>query len=161
MARAAGEWERMGAAERADAVKVYRGQCMQHIRNVLLDAMSGSGASFLKDELEESLDAFSSYERMSTDPMQLIRAVRAMRGVGGGAGGCRGSDTCVRAHILNPRHPTHSAIHMAAALTPRATLCKGVQGVSSRGGVRQGQGQGQGVHVLARDQTSHRLLPAI
>eukprot|EP00966_Prymnesium_polylepis_P237451 5491681-Prymnesium_polylepis.1 len=76
MARAAGEWEAMSPEERADAVKAYRGHCMQHIRNVLLDKMSTASASFLKDELAESLEAFSSYERMSTDPMQLIRAVR-------------------------------------------------------------------------------------
>lgn len=48
---------------------------MQHLRNILIDAMAASATSLLKDELQESLDAFSAFERMSTDPMQLIRAV--------------------------------------------------------------------------------------
>lgn len=38
--------------------------------------MSAAAAAILKDELEESLEAFSTHdERTSTDPLQLIRAV--------------------------------------------------------------------------------------
>ena len=47
---------------------------MQHLRNIILDAMAAAGAAHLKEELADSLEAFSSYERMSTDAMQLVRA---------------------------------------------------------------------------------------
>lgn len=49
--------------------------CSQHLRNILLDSMASAAVVMLKDELQQSLEAFSAYERMSTDIMQLIRAV--------------------------------------------------------------------------------------
>lgn len=70
-----GAWDAMMDAEKDDTRRTYVGDCMQHLRNILIDTMANDAASFLKDELEESLDAFSAYERMSTDAMQLIRAV--------------------------------------------------------------------------------------
>lgn len=75
-AKEAGTWEAMDDAERKMTTTCYVGDCMQHIRNILIDAMAAAAATLLKDELKDSLEAFSAYERMSTDPMQLIRAVR-------------------------------------------------------------------------------------
>jgi len=68
-------WAALSNAERTARSRVYEGDCMQHLRNVVLDAMLAAATAHLKGELEESLDAFSSFERMSTDPMNLIRAV--------------------------------------------------------------------------------------
>lgn len=77
MAREDGTWDTMSDEKRAEAVRCYVGDCMQHIRNILLDAMAAQAAKVLQQELKDSLEAFSSFERMSTDPMQLIRAVQA------------------------------------------------------------------------------------
>lgn len=73
--RADGTWDQQTDDEKKEAVRCYVGDCMQHLRNILLDAMAAEAARVLQDELKDSLEAFSSYERMSTDPMQLIRAV--------------------------------------------------------------------------------------
>lgn len=79
LARDAGTWDGMCAAEKEKATTCYVGDCMQHLRNILIDAMAEAGANLLKDELKESLEAFSAYERMSTEAMQLIRAVCVWR----------------------------------------------------------------------------------
>eukprot|EP00966_Prymnesium_polylepis_P162305 3751223-Prymnesium_polylepis.1 len=63
LAREAGVWDDMDANTRKAATIAFAGDCMQHIRNILLDSMSSKAASFLSDELQESLDTFSSYER--------------------------------------------------------------------------------------------------
>lgn len=76
-AREAGTWDSMSRSEQERATTAYVGDCMQHLRNILIDAMASGAASMLKDELQDSLEAFAAYERMSTDPMQLIRAVSA------------------------------------------------------------------------------------
>lgn len=68
-------WNDLSDDEKEKAKRCYVGDCMQHLRNIFLDAMSAEATRVLQDELRESLESFSSYERMSTDPMQLIRAV--------------------------------------------------------------------------------------
>lgn len=78
MARQTAEWKKMTEQERQQSIECYVGDCMQHLRNILLNAMSAEAAKMLRAELHESLNAFSAYERMSTDPMQLIRGVRAV-----------------------------------------------------------------------------------
>ena len=45
------------------------------MRNIFLDKMASEAAAHLHEELAESLKTFSSYERMATDGMALIRAV--------------------------------------------------------------------------------------
>eukprot|EP00965_Chrysotila_dentata_P155054 5123475-Pleurochrysis_carterae.AAC.1 len=57
----------MNETEQAAAVRVYTGDCAQHVRNIILAAMSAAGAAHLKNQLEESLAALAAYERMSTD----------------------------------------------------------------------------------------------
>eukprot|EP00965_Chrysotila_dentata_P255171 6212125-Pleurochrysis_carterae.AAC.6 len=69
-------WGAMGEAERAAAVRVYTGDCAQHVRNIILGAMSAAGAAHLKNELEESLAEFMAFERIiSTDVSALFRAI--------------------------------------------------------------------------------------
>lgn len=48
--------------------------CFQHIRNIMLKAMSAAQSAYVKETLKEELEAFSSYERMCTDFDQLLRA---------------------------------------------------------------------------------------
>lgn len=43
--------------------------------NILLDSMASEATALLKEELKDSLEAFSAFDRMCTDIMQLIRAV--------------------------------------------------------------------------------------
>ena len=68
-------WALFSEDQKAAKTRCYVGDCMQHLRNILLDSMTAAATKHLELELEESLDSFSSYARMSTDIMQLIRAV--------------------------------------------------------------------------------------
>eukprot|EP00966_Prymnesium_polylepis_P027037 625306-Prymnesium_polylepis.1 len=75
LAQEAGLWDQMSPQQQQEATEAYVGDCMQHIRNIILDPMAAAAESMLKGELEESLEGFSAFERMSTDAMHLIRAV--------------------------------------------------------------------------------------
>ena len=68
-------WEQMSEEERAAKGKVYVGQCHAHLRNIIINAMAARGTESLKNELSESLAEFSSFDRMSVDGNDLIRAV--------------------------------------------------------------------------------------
>ena len=68
-------WAAMSEAERDAKARAREGDCMQHMRNIFLSAMAEAASKHLAERLEESLANFSSFERMSTDAMQLIRAV--------------------------------------------------------------------------------------
>eukprot|EP00965_Chrysotila_dentata_P113065 3735795-Pleurochrysis_carterae.AAC.2 len=69
------DWAGMDHAEQEAACTVYTGDCAQHVRNIILNAMSTAGAAYLKIELEDSLSEFMGFERMSTEMSVLIRAV--------------------------------------------------------------------------------------
>ena len=45
------------------------------MRNIFLSEMASAAHAHLSEKLEASLEAFSSFERMTADPMALIRAV--------------------------------------------------------------------------------------
>lgn len=82
MAEAAGKakigeasWEAMSECEREKKCKTYVGDCHQHLRNIIINAMSIKATEYLKSELSESLAEFSSFDRMSVDGMDLIRAI--------------------------------------------------------------------------------------
>ena len=68
-------WEAMGEVERGEKCANYQGDCYQHLRNILIGALSDGATNHLKDELADSLEDFSSFDRMSTDAMDLIRAI--------------------------------------------------------------------------------------
>ena len=68
-------WEAMPEAQRATRCKVYIGQCHQHLRNIIINAMAIKATDSLKNLLADSLAEFSSFDRMSVDGNDLIRAV--------------------------------------------------------------------------------------
>ena len=68
-------WEAMSAEEREHACKSYIGDCHDHLRNIIISAMATGATTFLKDSLEDDLAEFSSFDRMSVDGMDLIRAI--------------------------------------------------------------------------------------
>lgn len=67
-------WSQMSEAERERSVRTHHVDCWQHLRNIFLAEMSAAQARHVKMELQEELDTFSSWERMSTDFAQLLRA---------------------------------------------------------------------------------------
>ena len=67
-------WEKMSEAEREEAVKCHLGDCHDHLRNIIIKAMSTEATNYLQGLLADSLDVFSAFDRMSVDGMDLIRA---------------------------------------------------------------------------------------
>ena len=65
----------MSAQERASKCSVHMGHCHQHLRNVIIGGMEKAATSYLQSELEEDLSEFSSFDRMSVDCCDLLRAV--------------------------------------------------------------------------------------
>ena len=52
----------------------YRGDCWQHLRNIIINAMAKAADSLVKEKLEGDLAEFSSFERMEVDGSSLIRS---------------------------------------------------------------------------------------
>lgn len=71
-------WEAMSVEERNAKFRFYRADCWQHLRNILIEAMSQAGTACLKDTLSESLEQFSSFERIEVDAKAIIRAAFIM-----------------------------------------------------------------------------------
>ena len=67
-------WSALSEAEQAHATRVHKLDCWQHMRNIFLKEMSAAQAAHVADELKPHLDAFGSWERMSTDYSSLLRA---------------------------------------------------------------------------------------
>ena len=67
-------WEALTDAERANQLRVHQLDCHQHMRNIFLKHMSTAQSEYTKEELKNDLGAFSSFERMSTEYSQLLRA---------------------------------------------------------------------------------------
>ena len=65
----------MSEAERVHATRVHKLNCWQHMRNIFLNNMSKAQAKHVSEELKPWLDAFTSWERMTTDFDQLLRSV--------------------------------------------------------------------------------------
>ena len=68
-------WAKLSEAQKAEKGKVYVGECHAHLRNIIINAMASAATAYLKDELRDSLSEFSSFDRMSVDGNDLIRAV--------------------------------------------------------------------------------------
>ena len=68
-------WDALSQPQRDAKCKVYIGQCHQHLRNIIINAMQIRATESLKETLEDSLSEFSSFDRMSVDVNDLIRAV--------------------------------------------------------------------------------------
>ena len=67
-------WVTMSEAEQKDATRVHKLDCYQHLRNIFLKEMSSAQAKHVAEELKPHLDKFSSWERITTDYSQLLRA---------------------------------------------------------------------------------------
>ena len=70
----AAAWDAMSIDERNAKFRFYKCDCWQHLRNILIEAMSQAGTSFLKGHLSESLQQFTSFERIEVDAKAIVRA---------------------------------------------------------------------------------------
>ena len=68
-------WAEMSVEAKAAAVKVHLGHCHQHLRNIIINAMQLRSTESLKEELQDDLAEFATFDRMSVDVNDLIRAV--------------------------------------------------------------------------------------
>ena len=68
-------WAKMSEAQREKSCTTFVGDCHQHLRNIIINAMGIAATEHLKAALEDDLAEFSSFDRMSVDAMDLIRAV--------------------------------------------------------------------------------------
>eukprot|EP00965_Chrysotila_dentata_P004617 150605-Pleurochrysis_carterae.AAC.3 len=68
-------WSATGAAGQAVARQVYTNDCAQHIRNIILVAISAASAAHLEEKLQKSLSLFYAFNWMSMDISALIRAI--------------------------------------------------------------------------------------
>lgn len=66
-------WEALSDEARNEKLRMHLLDCHQHIRNIFLGHMSRKLSEHMKQELAHQLQAFASWERMSTDFDQLLR----------------------------------------------------------------------------------------
>ena len=69
----AAAWDALSEAEQQQAVRMHKLDCHNHMRNIFLAPMSEAMSKHVAIELKEYLNAFTSWERMTTDFNQLLR----------------------------------------------------------------------------------------
>ena len=67
-------WGKLSEEEQKQMARVHKLDCWQHMRNIFLKEMSKEQSKRVADELQAQLATFASWERMSTDFDQLLRA---------------------------------------------------------------------------------------
>ena len=67
-------WGAMTEEERERKYKTYRGDCWQHLRNIVIDAMAVKGDQVLREAVVRDLDMFDAYERIEPDGGSMIHA---------------------------------------------------------------------------------------
>ena len=67
-------WAALTEAEQKHATRVHRLDCWQHMRNIFLNEMSKAQAAHVAEQLKPWLDEFTTWDRMTTDYSQLLRA---------------------------------------------------------------------------------------
>ena len=67
-------WDALTEVEQVHVCRVHKLDCHNHMRNIFLAPMSKAMSQHVADELKDHLDAFSSWERMTTEFDQLLRA---------------------------------------------------------------------------------------
>lgn len=67
-------WAAMTECEREHAVRTHDVDCWQHLRNIFLAEMSRAQAKHVEAEMKAELDTFASWERITTEFSQLLRA---------------------------------------------------------------------------------------
>ena len=68
-------WEQLTEEQQHAKCRVYIGQCHQHLRNIIINAMQLKATDSLKQKLADSLAEFTSFDRMSVDVNDLIRSI--------------------------------------------------------------------------------------
>jgi len=68
------QWASMTDAEKEQATRTHPNDCWQHLRNIFLAEMSKAQSDYMKKEMEPELAVFTSWERVTTDFSQLLRA---------------------------------------------------------------------------------------
>ena len=68
-------WETYDAATKAEKTRSHEGDCWNHLRNVWFGGGAKAIAAKVKEGLVDDLANFASWERISTDISQLLRAV--------------------------------------------------------------------------------------
>lgn len=68
-------WDALSEEEREGELRVHVLDCHQHMRNIVLSHMSRKQSEHVRQELAHHLQAFASWERMTTDYDQILRAV--------------------------------------------------------------------------------------
>eukprot|EP00966_Prymnesium_polylepis_P244857 5663845-Prymnesium_polylepis.1 len=102
----AAAWAAMSDAQRRHATRVNKLDCWQHMRNIFLNAMSAAQAAHVAEELKPWLDAFGSWDRMTTDFCQLLRAAHKV------------SQTRPAPHATARHHASFTAAKRVPGLTP-------------------------------------------
>ena len=67
-------WEAMSDEERDRKYKTYRGDCWQHLRNIVIDAMAAKGDAMLRLQVADDLSMFNAFERNEPDGGSMIHA---------------------------------------------------------------------------------------
>ena len=67
-------WEAMSEEERDGKFKTFRGDCWQHMRNIVIDAMAAKGDEMLRLEVADDLATFSAFERIEPEGGSMIHA---------------------------------------------------------------------------------------
>ena len=68
------KWSAMTEQERAAATRVHKLDCWQHMRNIFLKEQSAAQTRHVAEALKDHLADFSSWDRMTADFNQLLRA---------------------------------------------------------------------------------------
>ena len=68
-------WDSFSQEERDAKCKVHIGECHQHLRNIIINAMQLKATEHLKEKLQDSLGDFSAFDRMTVDGNDLVRAL--------------------------------------------------------------------------------------
>ena len=66
-------WDAMSEEERQKKLKVFKGDCWGHLRNIIIKAMSKAGDEFVRASLQDDLHLFSSFERIEPEGGSVIR----------------------------------------------------------------------------------------
>ena len=61
-------WEAMRDEERERKYHTYRGDCYQHLRNIIVDAIAAKGDELLRTEVSDDLSLFGAFDRIEPDP---------------------------------------------------------------------------------------------
>jgi hypothetical protein len=67
-------WEALSEEERGRKYQTYRGDCWQHLRNIVIEAMAAKGDELLRQEVSDDLAVFSAVERIQPDAGSMIHA---------------------------------------------------------------------------------------